>query len=223
MLYDQAQLTLACLEAGQLTRDGDFYEVALDTLDYVARELTDDEGGFLSAQDADSVAPEHAGEPKAPSIEGAFYLWTQEELVDLLGRDADIVIHRFGVAPSGNAPQDPTGEFLGKNQFFLAKSVDDVSHDVGMDVSAIKARLVEARKTLREHRAKRPHPHLDDKVLAAWNGLMIAAAARAPAAAPASGAPTARATARAARAPTAAARSQSPMRPRPRTTRGTTT
>ena len=179
MLYDQAQLVVACLEAGQLAGEDNFYEVALDTLDYVARELTGDEGGFLSAQDADSVAPEQAGEPTAPSIEGAFYLWTQEELVDLLGHDADIVIHRFGVAPSGNAPHDPTGEFLGKNQFFLAKSMDDVSHDIGMDVPAIKARLAEARNTLREHRAKRPHPHLDDKVLAAWNGLMIAAAARA--------------------------------------------
>ena len=179
MLYDQAQLALACLEAGQLTGDADFFQVAIDTLDYVARELTGVEGGFLSAQDADSVSPEHVAGPKAHSIEGAFYLWTQEELEDLLGNDADIVVRRFGVEASGNAPHDPTGEFLGKNQFFLAKSLAEVAHDAGMEVAQVQTRLSAARTTLREHRATRPHPHLDDKVLAAWNGLMIAAAARA--------------------------------------------
>lgn len=179
MLYDQAQLVLACLEAGQLTGDADLFQVALDTLDYVARELTGGEGGFLSAQDADSVPLEHVADPKAHSIEGAFYLWTKEELEDLLGNDADIVVRRFGVEPSGNAPHDPTGEFLGKNQFFLAKSLGEVADDTGMEVAQVQTRLSAARTTLREHRATRPHPHLDDKVLAAWNGLMMVAAARA--------------------------------------------
>ena len=179
MLYDQAQLTVACVEAGQLTGDGRFFDVANDTLEYVARELTGDEGGFLSAQDADSVPPGHQGEPDAELAEGAFYLWRNEELNTLLGADADLVARRYGVEAVGNAPQDPTGEFAGLNHFYLARSVDALATDLGLEVDEVETRLNRARERLRQVRADRPHPRLDDKVLAAWNGLMIAAAARA--------------------------------------------
>ena len=179
MLYDQAQLTLAYLEVGQLTGESRFVDVASDTLRYVARELTSAEGGFLSAQDADSLPPEDVGRIGAQKIEGAFYLWTRDELDEALGPEAELVARRYGVEVAGNAPQDPTGEFTGKNQFYEARTIDDVAREAGATVGDVTATLDRARGLLRERRNTRPHPHLDDKVLAAWNGLMIAAAARA--------------------------------------------
>ena len=179
MLYDQAQLTVACLEVGQLTGDDRFFDVAHDTLEYVARELTGADGGFLSAQDADSVRPGQQGDPDGELAEGAFYLWRSDELTALLGPDADLVARHYGVEEPGNAPQDPTGEFAGLNHFYLARPVDKVATDLGLSVDEVQTRLVKARERLRQARADRPRPHLDDKVLAAWNGLMIAAAARA--------------------------------------------
>ena len=178
MLYDQAQLTLAYLEAGQVTGDDRFFHVADDTLAYVARELTGVEGGFLSAQDADSMPPEDVDRPGATSTEGAFYVWTRDELDALLGSDAALVARRYGVEAAGNAPEDPTGEFVGKNHFYLAQSVDDVAQEMNVTADEVRTRLAHARDLLRARRDTRPHPHLDDKVLAAWNGLMIAAAAR---------------------------------------------
>ena len=179
MLYDQAQLTLACLEAGQLTGNGRFFDVANDTLDYVSRELTGAEGGFLSAQDADSVPPSRLGTHDAETSEGAFYLWSRDELDALLGADAELVARRYGVEENGNAPHDPTGEFAGLNHLYLRRTVGEVAAELGLTVDEVQTRLVGARQQLRETRAARPHPHLDDKILAAWNGLMIAAAARA--------------------------------------------
>ena len=179
MLYDQAQLTLAYLEAGQLTGDMRFFDVADDTLAYVARELTGVEGGFLSAQDADSLPPEDVDRPGARSTEGAFYLWTRDELETILGSDAAVVTRRYGVETSGNAPDDPTGEFAGKNHFYLARAVADIAQEMNGTTDDVEISLARARDLLRARRETRPHPHLDDKVLAAWNGLMIAAAARA--------------------------------------------
>ena len=88
MLYDQAQLVLAYLEAAQATGDGFYVAVAEDTLEYVLRDLTDPEGGFYSAEDADSVPPEHAADPGATKMEGAFYIWTDAEIGAALGGDA---------------------------------------------------------------------------------------------------------------------------------------
>src|SRR6185369_6610131 len=105
-----------------------FYaEVAEDTLLYVLREMTDDGGGFYSAEDADSVPPEDAGAEPAHKKEGAFYLWRADELDALLGEDAAIVTLRFGIEPDGNAPQDPQQEFTGKNLLYVARSIDDIS------------------------------------------------------------------------------------------------
>ena len=179
MLYDQAQLTLAYLEAGQLTGDVRFFDVADDTLAYVARELTGVEGGFLSAQDADSLSLEDVDRPGATSTEGAFYVWTHDELDAILGSDAALTAKRYGVEAAGNAPEDPTGELVGKNHFYRARTVDDVAREMNVTVDEVNTRLARARDVLRVRRETRPHPHLDDKVLAAWNGLMIAAAARA--------------------------------------------
>jgi uncharacterized protein YyaL (SSP411 family) len=177
MLYDQAQITLACLEMFQLSRDTFFAEVAEDTLQYVRREMTSPEGGFFSAEDADSVPPEDPG--ASHKMEGAFYLWTEKEVDDLLGPDADICKARFGIQPNGNAPADPQGEFVGKNALYLARSIEEVAQQTGPSVDAVRSALERARMTLFEARLKRPRPHLDDKILTAWNGLMLAAFARA--------------------------------------------
>ncbi len=178
MLYDQAQLVLAYLEAAQASGEAFFAEVAEDTLAYVMRQMTDAEGGFYSAEDADSVPPEHAGEPGAHASEGAFYLWREDEVNAIAGADAEIVRRRFGVEPNGNAPADPQQEFTGKNLLYIAAGVDDIAKATGRSEDDVAAALARARVALFEARVQRPRPHLDDKVLTAWNGLMIAAFAR---------------------------------------------
>jgi uncharacterized protein len=179
MLYDQAQITLACLETFQLASDRFFADVAQDTLEYVMREMTSPEGGFFSAEDADSVPPEHASDPHPHKTEGAFYLWTQSELQTLLGNDFDVFRHRFGIRPDGNAPDDPQGEFTGKNLLYVASSIEEVMERTGASREDVDASLHRSRMVLFQARLARPRPHLDDKVLTGWNGLMLAAFARA--------------------------------------------
>jgi uncharacterized protein YyaL (SSP411 family) len=179
MLYDQAQLVLAYLEAAQATGDRSYAGVAVDTLEYVRRDLTHPEGGFYSAEDADSVPPEDAGAPQPHKKEGAFYVWAERELRERLGADAELFCQRFGVRPEGNAPSDPQAEFTGRNLLYVAKSLGDVAAATGQTPGEAEAALARSRATLMEARAARPRPHLDDKVLTAWNGLMIAAFARA--------------------------------------------
>ena len=179
MLYDQAQLVLAYLEAAQATGDAGYGDVAVDTLTYVRRELTHPDGGFFSAEDADSVPPEHAHEPAPHKMEGAFYIWTDAELRDELGADAEVFCQRYGVQPGGNAPFDPQSEFTGKNLLHTAKGVADIAAATGGSEADVEAALARSRGVLLNVRGRRPRPHLDDKVLAAWNGLMIAAFARA--------------------------------------------
>jgi len=179
MLYDQAQITLAALETFQLAADRFFADVAEDTLEYVLREMTNPEGGFFSAEDADSVPPEDAASPHAHKMEGAFYLWTQGELEALLKDDFDIFRYRFGIRPEGNAPEDPQGEFKGKNLLYVAGTIDEVAERTGRTRDEVESALHAGRMTLFETRLSRPRPHLDDKVLTGWNGLMLAAFARA--------------------------------------------
>jgi len=174
MLYDQAQLVLAYLEAGQAAHDPFYFAVAEDTLGYVRRDLRDPRGGFYSAEDADSLVPgtDH-------KREGAFYVWTDAEIGSLLGADADVVRKRFGIEPDGNAPNDPQGEFTGQNLLYTAQSIEDIAARTGKAPDAIVDALGRARQRLFQARATRPRPHLDDKVITSWNGLMIAAFARA--------------------------------------------
>ncbi|HEV8394762.1 MAG TPA: thioredoxin domain-containing protein [Vicinamibacterales bacterium] len=179
MLYDQAQLVLAYLEAAQATGDRSFADVAVDTLLYVKRDLGHPEGAFYSAEDADSVPPEDAAAPHPHKKEGAFYVWTEGELRAQLGGDAEPFCQRFGVRPDGNAPFDPQEEFTGKNLLYTAKGLDDIATDTGKTVAEVEVALARSRGRLMDLRAARPRPHLDDKVLTAWNGLMIAAFARA--------------------------------------------
>ena len=177
MLYDQAQLVVAFLEAAQVSGDPFYAEVGEDTLLYVLREMTDEAGGFYSAEDADSVPPE-AGADGERKKEGAFYLWEADELDALLGEAAAIVKLRFGVERDGNAPHDPQQEFTGKNLLYVARSIDDIAKETGKSNDQVVEVLNSARLKMFEARLARPRPHRDDKILTAWNGLMIGAFAR---------------------------------------------
>ena len=187
MLYDQAQLVLAYVEGAQAFGEDELLSVAEDTLNYVLREMTHSDGGFFSAEDADSVPPEAAGASHPHKAEGAFYLWTAKELDALLGGPegppydpsyAEVVKRYYGVKDEGNAPIDPQQEFVGKNLLYAAESVPDLAAAFGMDEAAVEDILSRARLEMFAARLNRPRPHLDDKVLTAWNGLMMAAFAR---------------------------------------------
>ena len=187
MLYDQAQLVLAFAEAAQVSGDPFYAEVAEDTLLYVIREMTDEGGGFYSAEDADSIPPEEVPDgsgpdPFGPGVphkkEGAFYLWRAGELDALLGDDARIVTLRFGIEPEGNAPQDPQQEFTGKNLLYVARSIGEIAKETGKPPDEVVDILHRTRLKMFQERLGRPRPQRDDKILAAWNGLMIAAFAR---------------------------------------------
>ena len=180
MLYDQAQLALAYAEAAQLSGDPFYVEVAEDTLAYVEREMTDPDGGFYSAEDADSLdtAPDQSAGDGPHKREGAFYLWRADEVDALLGDDAAIVKMRHGIESGGNAPQDPQQEFTGKNILYVARGIDDITLQTGKTRDEIITILNETRVKMFLARMKRPRPERDDKILTAWNGLMIAAFAR---------------------------------------------
>ncbi|MGB7218210.1 MAG: thioredoxin domain-containing protein [Vicinamibacterales bacterium] len=178
MLYDQAQLVIAYIEAAQASGDLFYLDVAEDTLRYVMREMTDADGGFYSAEDADSIPPEEVGKAGAHKAEGAFYLWRADEIDALAADDAAVVKLRFGIEPGGNAPADPQQEFTGKNLLYVARSIDDIAGQTGKSWMSTLEALGRARVAMFEHRLGRPRPQRDDKILTAWNGLMIAAFAR---------------------------------------------
>jgi uncharacterized protein len=177
MLYDQAQLAVAYLEAFQITRDRQYGSVARDILDYVARDMTSKDGGFFSAEDADSLfehgKPEHG--------EGAFYIWTKKEIDTGLGDAAEIFDFHYGVQSHGNAPEgsDPQNEFRGKNILIERRTIAETAQHFKKSEDHVRQSLRRAREKLFSIQAKRPRPHLDDKIIAAWNGLMISAYARA--------------------------------------------
>ena len=176
MLYDQAQIVSAYADAYQVTRDEFFAAVARDVLEYVVRDLTAPGGGFYSAEDADSPKPESPGERG----EGAFYLWSKNEVIDLLGKEGgEIFSYAYGIEEPGNAPFDPQREFEGKNILYRAHNVEEAARRFEKTEQEIVALLAQGRETLFDARRIRPRPHLDDKVLTSWNGLMISACAHA--------------------------------------------
>jgi uncharacterized protein YyaL (SSP411 family) len=186
MLYDQAQLVLAYLDATQASGEAFFADVAEDTLAYVRRDLTAPDGAFYSAEDADSEegqaeadGPRPKAEERPQKREGAFYVWTARDIDRVLGDDASIVRRRFGIEDAGNALADPQAEFQGQNILYVAQPIPDVAARSGRTADDVNEALARARSKLFEARAARPRPHLDDKVITAWNGLMIAAFARA--------------------------------------------
>jgi uncharacterized protein YyaL (SSP411 family) len=176
MLYDQAQVAVSYLDAFQISREPVFEKVARDLFDYVQRDMTAKDGGFFSAEDADSLIP-GTDHKKA---EGAFYVWDKREVDTALGSAAEIFNYHYAVKGEGNVPAggDPHGEFTGKNILIELGSVPGTAKQFGKEESEIRQLLADSRKKLFEIRAKRPRPHLDDKIITAWNGLMITAFAR---------------------------------------------
>ena len=175
MLYDQAQLAISYLEAFQITGDAGYSGTARGILDYVLRDMTGEDGAFYSAEDADSVI-----DPQRPGIkgEGAFYIWSAEEIRQLVGEPAaKWFSYRYGVEERGNVLYDPHEEFTGKNILYQAHTLDETGSHFERPVDEVRTAILRAERILFEARAKRVRPHLDDKILTAWNALMISALA----------------------------------------------
>ena len=215
MLYDQAQLAGAYLDGYQILADprlrplpqGEadeiapvkdrFESVVRDILEYVARDLTSPEGGFFSAEDADSPVPVAAvydrrtnlnpkvsDAHKAPlqkTKEGAFYVWAEKEIDDSLGADSELFKFHYGVQPHGNAPEgsDPHDEFRGQNILIERHTITETAARFKRSEDETRQSLARSRGKLLVIRSQRPRPHRDDKILASWNGLMISGYARA--------------------------------------------
>ena len=176
MLYDNAQLAVSYLEAFQCSGDDFFKSVAEDIFNYVLCDLTSPDGGFYSAEDADSLERESGNVKK----EGAFYLWSADELREILEDETLSAIFSFtyGVSTEGNVLHDPHGEFIGKNILEQQATIEKTADQFGKTPEEINALLDDARAKLYTARGKRPRPFLDDKILTAWNGLMISALAK---------------------------------------------
>ena len=183
MLYDQAQIAVNALDTHLATGDERFAWIARDIFSYALRDLAAPGGAFYSAEDADSLEENHHGQDAhATKAEGAFYVWTRSEIEAALGAaDAALVCAHFGVEAAGNVPVqlDPQGEFTGKNILMQRRSLAATAQALGLEPEVAVEKLVAALETLRAVREKRPRPHLDDKIITAWNGLMISALARA--------------------------------------------
>jgi len=175
MLYDQAILAKSYLEAYQVTRKEQYAQVAREIFDYVLRDMTNPKGGFYSAEDADSAA-----DPAVPNkkTEGAFYVWSYDEILKHLSKEqAEIFNFYFGVLPEGNAAQDPHEEFKRKNILYVDHSLEETAAAFKKSPEEIRQMIQEAKEKLNAVRLTRQRPHLDDKVLTDWNGLMISALA----------------------------------------------
>ena len=168
MLYDQAMLAMAYTEAYQATGINEFEETAKEIFTYVLRDMTDKEGGFYSAEDADSEG-----------VEGKFYVWTEDEIRQTLkGDEADLIINVYSIDKIGNFRDEASGENTGANILHLNKSLTEIAFKNKESVDGLKESVEAARQKLFAVRNKRVHPHKDDKILTDWNGLMIAALAK---------------------------------------------
>jgi uncharacterized protein YyaL (SSP411 family) len=168
MLYDQAMLAMAYTEAYQATGKEDFGKTAREIFTYVLRDMTAPEGGFYSAEDADSEGEE-----------GKFYLWTQEEVREVLGNEeADFVAKVFNIEKDGNFAEQTTSRKSGVNILHLRKMLGELASDLNMSRQDLQAHLEVIRQKLFAYREKRIHPMKDDKILTDWNGFMIAALAK---------------------------------------------
>lgn len=169
MLYDQALMAIAYVETWQVTGKGIYREAAERVFDYVLRDMTSAEGGFFSAEDADSEGEE-----------GKFYVWTEEEIAEILGKDDGALYGRvFGFVSEGNFREESTGALMGVNIPHLSLPMAEVAERLKMEPGALAERLEAMREKLFAVREKRIHPMKDDKILTDWNGLMIAAFAKA--------------------------------------------
>ncbi len=168
MLYDQAMLAMAYTEAYQATGKEDYGKTAQEIFTYVLRDMTAPEGGFCSAEDADSEGEE-----------GKFYLWTQEEVRQALSNEeADFTAQVFNIEKDGNFAEQATRRKSGVNILHLRKPLEEIASDLNLSQQDLQAHLEVIRQKLFAYREKRVHPMKDDKILTDWNGLMIAALAK---------------------------------------------
>ena len=168
MLYDQALLGMTYTEAYQATGKEKYAKTAHEIFTYVLRDMTSEEGGFYSAEDADSEGEE-----------GKFYLWTKNEIKNVLDREeSDLVFEIFNIEEDGNFYEEATGKKKGKNILHLTESLKEFSSSRKIPEKELQKRMEEVRKKLYNYREGRIHPDKDDKILTDWNGLMIAALAK---------------------------------------------
>ncbi len=160
MLYDNAQLSRVYLRAWQITQNPYYKQIAEETYDYILREMTAPEGGFYSATDADSEG-----------VEGKFFVWSKAEIEEILGDDAKIAIEYYGVTDGGN--------FEGANILYQTDAEDVIADRLDMDAEALHEKIDAIKAKLYAHRSQRVAPGLDDKILASWNGMMLASLAEA--------------------------------------------
>jgi len=169
MLYDQALLTMAYVETYQATRKDEYATTAREIMAYVLRDMTSPDGGFYSAEDADSEGEE-----------GKFYVWTLDEIKQLLGEeDARIAAATYNVLPDGNFKDEATGTSSGANILHLTRPLSTIASELAMPENELDERLNQIRDKLFAYREERIHPSKDDKILTDWNGLMIVALAKA--------------------------------------------
>lgn len=168
MLYDQALIAMAYIEAFQATKNKEYRETAQEIFTYVLRDMTSPEGGFYSAEDADSE-----------DQEGKFYIWSTKELEEILLQDElDLASKVFNIKELGNYLEEGTGKQKGYNILHLKNSISSISGELNINENELKVKLEKIRQKLYKTREKRVFPLKDDKILTDWNGLMIAALAK---------------------------------------------
>lgn len=169
MLYDQAMLIIAYTEAYQATGKEEYKHAAREIITYVMRDMTAADGAFYSAEDADTEGEE-----------GKFYLWTEKEIREVLpADDAEFAIKIFSVEKEGNFEDKSPERKTGRNILRLKRSINEIASKLKIPLDEIHERLDNIRQKLFAVRGRRVHPDKDDKILTDWNGLMIAALARA--------------------------------------------
>lgn len=164
MLYDQAMISIASIEAFQLTKNENFSNIAKEIFTYVLRDMSSEDGGFYSAEDADSEGEE-----------GKFYLWSESEIKSLLGKDSDKIIELFNIEKNGNFEDEATKHKNSLNILFLSSDLNSFCEKYNLNTNEFSEKLNILKNKLFLEREKRIHPYKDDKILVDWNGLMIAA------------------------------------------------
>ncbi len=176
MLYDNAQLITLYLEAYQLSRDNDFAETACDILNYLCCDMQSPEGGFYSAEDADSLTDASQSVKK----EGGFYIWKAEEIKSLLTEEEYRAFSiKYDVRENGNVAADPHKEFLDYNILHRIHTIQETAVSINLSPDKTKVLISSSVEKLYNARLSRPRPHLDDKIITSWNGLMISALSKA--------------------------------------------
>ncbi len=169
MLYDQAMLVIAYTEAYQITKKDIYKQTAEEILEYVQRDMTSEEGGFYSAEDADSEGEE-----------GKFYIWSHKEIAKILNKDeAELAVKIFNISSTGNFLDEATQKKSSSNILHLTKPISEILEDLKMSKEEFNVKFETIRDKLFRNRKERIHPLKDDKILTDWNGLMIAAFSKA--------------------------------------------